>query len=83
MSQQLVVRPSAYRQFAEPAQTFCLVTDPGLAGRVVFEGEHSYAKTITVPLAAGDDFADLLASVPESADVLVVCRDSFVTSPDE
>ncbi len=78
----VTVRPAAFRAFAERAQTFCMVTDADRAADFELTGA-GYDTSFVVPVPPGEDLGAVLAAeVPESADVLVVCRESFLTSPD-
>jgi hypothetical protein len=83
MSGQIVVRPDGCRAFGPPAPAFCLITDSDLANDFVIAEGSSYASTLIVGIGPDDDLGDALgATVPDPADVLVICRRSFLSSPD-
>jgi hypothetical protein len=78
------LRPSALRQFENPAETFCLVTDKGLSSLFTLSADDPNQKNMVVTIDSGDDLGKVLrADVPSCADVLVICRQTFVSSPDE
>lgn len=76
------VKPWKLRQFDSPAQSFCLVTDPALAPLFTFSRDQAQ-KTMVVTLGPEDDLGQLLCrDTPDDADILIICRQSFLTSPD-
>jgi hypothetical protein len=87
-----MVKPSAFRQFGEPADTFCLVTDSELADEFILDdagrlggayGARSYGDSLIVPVDASRSLDTVLADdVPSSADVVVIRRGAFLSSPD-
>jgi hypothetical protein len=87
------VRPNAFRQFGEVADTFCLVTDAdrmdefiidNVGGLIGTYGTGTYRQSLLVPVSAGDDLGNVLArDVPAEADVVVICRETFLSSPDD
>lgn len=80
-SRPITVRPAALTQFAPAADTFCLVTDDDLSARFVFP-DDSQQRCMIVRLGPGEDLAQVLArDIPAEADVLVICRHTFLTSP--
>lgn len=80
---QVTVTPSAFRQFGTPADTFCLVVDEESMTDFALAPAEPYAKSIAVPIGPDGDLSRLLESdIPESADVVVICRKAFLSSPD-
>jgi hypothetical protein len=92
MKRQIMVKPSAFRQFGEPADTFCLVTDSDLADEFILDdagglngayGAKPYGNSLIVPVDAARPLDTVLADdVPSSADVVVIRRGAFLSSPD-
>src|SRR6266704_781962 len=79
----IMVRPKRYRSFGAGASEFCLLTDTDLAAAYEVDAD-GYEHASIVPIGRTDRLADVLCSaVPDPADVLVICRRSLVTSPDE
>jgi hypothetical protein len=77
------VRPAALRQFTDPADTFCLVTDADHAGDFTVSDDGRTRRTMVIAMEPGDDLGSTLSrEVPEAADVLVICRRAFLSSPD-
>lgn len=81
MASPLVLRSAAYRQFPVPAGPFVLVTDAELASRFVIDETASRPGTTIVPCGPTDKLGDVLAALPDDADVLVVRPRAFLTSP--
>lgn len=76
------VRPENLRQFGRPAESFCLITDPALASVFSLPYDKSQ-KRMTVTLTPEDDLGQvLLRDVPDESDVLVICRNAFLSSPE-
>jgi len=93
MKRQVPVRPASFRQFgASASDTFCLVTDADHADELFIDetggptgtySTHTYRQCMIVPVDAGDDLDKALArDVPADADVVVICRETFLSSPD-
>ncbi len=79
----IMVRPKRYRSFGAGAREFCLVADTDLAAAYEIDAD-GYEHASAVPIGGTDRLDDVLRSaVPDPADVLVICRRSFVTSPGE
>ena len=79
----ITVRPRRYRSFGTGAGDFCLITDTDLAAACEIDVD-GYERATAVPIDRTDRLDDVLSSaVPDPADVLVICRQSFVTSPGE
>jgi hypothetical protein len=81
MDSPLVLRSATYRQFPDPVGPFVLVTDAELACLVVVDETASRPDTSIVPCEPADQLGDVLAALPDDADVLVVRPRSFLTSP--
>lgn len=79
----IMVRPKRYRSFGSGAREFCLVTDTDIAAAYEIDVD-GYDHASAVPIDRTDQLDDVLRSaVPDPADVLVICRRSFLTSPSE
>lgn len=79
----IMVRPKRYRSFGSGAREFCLVTDTDLAAAYEIDVD-GYDHASAVPIDRTDQLDDVLSSaVPDLADVLVICRRTFLTSPGE
>ncbi|MFC4591369.1 hypothetical protein [Sphaerisporangium corydalis] len=92
MKRQIMVKPAAFRQFGAPADTFCLVTDADLADDFLLDesggshgtyGARSYRDSRIVPVEAGRPLDSVLTDdIPASADVVVIRRRAFLSSPE-
>jgi hypothetical protein len=87
--QGVLVRPTALRQFGgHPADNFCLVADSSLIGEFSLPAagtdDNTYQQSMIVPINSGDDLGLMLArDIPAAADVLIICRRNFLSSPDD
>lgn len=78
---QVIVKPSAFRQFGTSADTFCLVTDEEFADDFTIAPSH--LESMVIPVGPDGDLGKLLAAdIPETADVVAICRRTFLSSPD-
>jgi hypothetical protein len=78
------IDPGRLSQLGEAVgSTFCLVTNPQLVDEFTVVRDAPYDKYMTVSLAEGDRFEDLLEKViPEPAHILVISPSQFFQSPD-
>jgi len=78
---QVIVKPSAFRQFGTSADTFCLITDEEFVDDFAIAPSH--LDSMVVPIGPDGDLGKVLAAdVPETADVVAICRRTFLSSPD-
>ncbi|HZB28796.1 MAG TPA: hypothetical protein VE465_01390 [Streptosporangiaceae bacterium] len=78
---QVIVKPSAFRQFGTSADTFCLITDEDLVADFTIAPSH--LDSMIVPIGPDGDLGKVLAGdIPETADVVAICRRTFLSSPD-
>lgn len=77
----IVVRPDLHTQFGQRMPRFCLVVDEGNPFGLSLAPSSEYAECSTIPLRRGESLTDLLDRAPHDADLLVVCPQSFTSSP--
>jgi len=79
------VAPDGLSQFDPRSAAFCLVTTAGRENDFKVLPSSSYSSTTIVPLGLDQNLESLLEEgcVPDAADVLVVCPDRFLVSPNE
>jgi hypothetical protein len=79
------VDPDRLTQFGSRSPAFCLVTEADREKDFEIAPTELYASSTVVALGPGQTLGSAMCDglVPEAADVLVVCPDRFLSSPDE
>ncbi|MCC9308317.1 hypothetical protein LN042_14670 [Kitasatospora sp. RB6PN24] len=78
----LELTTSAFGQFGDPAETFCLITSADGSTPLHLLPDRGCARVIHRSLPAGTSLGELIAaSVPPDAHVLAVCPGRFLDSP--
>ena len=78
----LVLKSAAYRQFTELSRPFFLITDCALAAEFSVDQQASRKETTIVPCTPDENLRDVVETLPDDADLLVVRPGAFLTSPD-
>ncbi|GAA4601667.1 hypothetical protein GCM10023195_04520 [Actinoallomurus liliacearum] len=80
---QVTVQPSSFRQFGTPADTFCIIVDEEFIDDFSIVLAPPYTRCMIVPIGPDGDLGKLLSTdVPATADVVAICRNTFLSSPD-